>query len=385
MTSHFSRRGFLATASASAAALALPRFALAADGFVNVYTGSDSNISDFWTNVILPGFKSVTPEARVRVVDAGDGAGLRAMADRAMAALGSDADPQVDLFEAYTPDQTEGSIDAGLWVNFAEAGIENLDKVNPAAKQTDFDLPYRGSQVLLAYDASRVAAEDAPKTWDEMTTWIHSNPGQFIYNRPDKGGSGGNFVRRAIHEANGRDPQKFTLGNYSEDYAAETLPGAWELLNGLAPDLYEGGSYSSGNTQSIQLLAQGVVSMTPVWSDQVLQAIAMGVLPENTGLVQLQDLALCGGFSRITVPTNAANREVALQLAAYVLSADVQSKIITELGGFPGVSWAHVDGTLREKYADVIPASIPTFPGGGWDAAINDGWYRNVAPGLTRG
>ena len=385
MSSPLSRRAFLGTAAASTAALALPRIALAADGFVNVYTGSDSNISDFWTNVILPGFKSVNADARVRVVDAGDGAGLRAMADRAMAALGTDSDPQVDLFEAYTPDQTEGSIDAGLWVNFATAGIDNMDKVNPAAKQTDFDLPYRGSQVLLAYDASKVSAEDAPKTWDEMTAWIHANPGQFIYNRPDKGGSGGNFVRRAIHEANGRDPQKFTLDNYSDAYVEETLPGAWDILNGLAPSLYEGGSYSSGNTQSIQLLAQGVVTMTPVWSDQVLQSITMGVLPENTGLVQLQDLALCGGFSRITIPTNAANLEVAKQLAAYVLSEEVQSKIITELGGFPGVTWDSVDAALREKYADVIPASIPTFPGGDWDAAINDGWYRNVAPGIARG
>ncbi|PJE28282.1 hypothetical protein PSM7751_02227 [Pseudooceanicola marinus] len=385
MSSPLSRRAFLGTAAASTAALALPRITLAADGFVNVYTGSDSNISDFWTNVILPGFKSVNADARVRVVDAGDGAGLRAMADRAMAALGTDSDPQVDLFEAYTPDQTEGSIDAGLWVNFATAGIDNMEKVNPAAKQTDFDLPYRGSQVLLAYDASKVSAEDAPKTWDEMTAWIHANPGQFIYNRPDKGGSGGNFVRRAIHEANGRDPQKFTLDNYSDAYAEETLPGAWDILNGLAPSLYEGGSYSSGNTQSIQLLAQGVVTMTPVWSDQVLQSITMGVLPENTGLVQLQDLALCGGFSRITIPTNAANLEVAKQLAAYVLSEEVQSKIITELGGFPGVTWDSVDAALREKYADVIPASIPTFPGGDWDAAINDRWYRNVAPGIARG
>ncbi|WP_112320928.1 extracellular solute-binding protein [Oceanibium sediminis] len=384
MTAHLSRRGLLRAAAASSITLAMPRIAFAADGFVNVYTGSDSNISDFWTNVILPGFHETHADAKVRVVDAGDGAGLRAIADRAMAALGTDNDPQVDLLEAFVPDETEGSIEAGLWVNFTEAGLAGLDMVNPAARQTDFDLPYRGSQVLLAYDATRVSAEEAPKTWDELTAWIHANPGQFIYNRPDKGGSGGNFVRRAIHEANGRDPRKFTLDNYSEAYAAETLPGAWDILKGLAPSLYEGGAYSSGNTQSIQLLSQGVVTMTPVWSDQVLQALSMGVLPETTGLVQLQDLALCGGFSRITVPTNARNLDVAMQLVTYVLSKEVQSKIITELGGFPGVSWDHVDPALRAKYADVIPATIPTFPAGDWDAAINDGWYRNVAPGIAR-
>ena len=39
---------------------------------------------------------------------------------------------------------------------------------------------------------------------------------------------------------------------------------------------------------------------------------------------------------------------------------------------------------LREKYKDVIPTTIPTFPGGDWEKAINDGWYRNVAPNVDR-
>ena len=42
--------------------------------------------------------------------------------------------------------------------------------------------------------------------------------------------------------------------------------------------------------------------MIPAWSDQALQAIAPGVLPETTGLVQLSDLALPGGFSRSVDP-----------------------------------------------------------------------------------
>ena len=237
MTSKFSRRALLRRAALSSFVLGLPRIAQAADGTVNVYTGSDSNISDFWTNVILPGFAKVN-SARVRVIDAGDNTGLRAMADRAMAALASGKDPQVDMFESYIPAQTKGSIRAGLWVDFAKAGLSHYELVNPEAKQTDFDLPYRGSQVLRAYDTTRIAPADVPKTWDAMTSWIHANPGQFIYNRPDKGGSGGNFVRRAIHEANGRDPSKFTLANYSPAYADKTLPGAWDILRPLLPALH---------------------------------------------------------------------------------------------------------------------------------------------------
>ena len=245
-------------------------------------------------------------------------------------------------------------------------------------------MPYRGSQVLLAYDSTKLSAANAPKNWDDLVAWIKANPGQFVYNRPDKGGSGGNFVRRAIHQANGLDPSMFTVDNYTEEFGNESLGKAWEILKDIAPSLYDNGAYSSGNTQSIQLLAQGVVTMAPVWSDQVLQAIDQGVLPAETGLVQLQDLALAGGFTRSIVIENGVNRDAALKLADYILSEEIQSAILTELGGFPGVSWDYISAELREKFADIVPTTIPTFPGGAWDAAINDGWYRNVAPNVDR-
>jgi putative spermidine/putrescine transport system substrate-binding protein len=56
--------------------------------------------------------------------------------------------------------------------------------------------------------------------------------------------------------------------------------------------------------------------------------------------------------------------------------------VLTELGGFPGVSWDHVSAELREKFADLIPQTIPNFPSGNWEKAINDGWYRAVAPNV---
>src|SRR5690606_31337401 len=143
--------------------------------------------------------------------------------------------------------------EAGIYVNMKEAGLSNYSKVNPAAIQSDYSLPYRGSQVLLAYDSTKLSAADAPKTWDDLVTWIKANPGQFVYNRPDKGGSGGNFVRRAIHEANGNDPTKFTIDNYTQETGDAMLNPAWDILLDLAPSLFDGGAYTSGNTQSIQM------------------------------------------------------------------------------------------------------------------------------------
>ena len=379
------RRTFMTSAAGAALGLTLlPRTAFAAEGVIDWYTGSDSNILDFWANTVKPAFEAANPGITVNLVDAGDNAGVLSIAERAIAAKQTGTDPQADYFETSDPLLPAGAIEAGIYVNIKEAGLSNYDKVNPLAIQSDYSLPYRGSQVLLAFDTSKLAAADAPTTFDTLVEWIKANPGQFIYNRPDKGGSGGNFVRRVIHQVNGRDPSAFTVDNFTEEAGAAMLTPAWDLLADLAPSLYDGGAYTSGNSQSIQLLAQGVVSMVPVWSDQVLQAIREGVLPAETGLVQLTDLALCGGFSRSVVIENGVNRDAALKLADFVLSTEVQSAILTQLGGFPGVSWDHVDPVLREQFAAIIPETIPTFPGGAWEAAINDGWYRNVAPNVPR-
>ncbi len=379
------RRAFMLSVGGAAAGMVLlPRMAFAEAGKIDWYTSSDQNILDFWTNFVKPGFEAANPGITLNLVDAGDAAGQTAIAERALAALQTKTDPQADYFESADPRLPAGGIDAGLYVNIKEAGLSNYSKINPLAFDGDYSLPYRGSQVLLAYDTTKLAAADAPKTWDALVAWIKANPGQFIYNRPDKGGSGGNFVRRAILAANGNDLGKFKIDNYTQESGDAALNPAWDILKDISGSLFDNGAYTSGNTPSIQLLGQSAVTMIPAWSDQAIQAINTGVLPETTGLVQLSDLALPGGFSRSAILANGANKDAALKLADYLLSEEVQSSVLSELGGFPGVSWDYVSQDLRAKYADVIPTTIPSFPGGDWEKAINDGWYRNVAPNVDR-
>ena len=379
------RRAFLLyTGGVAAGMVLLPQFALADAGRIDWYTSADQNILDFWTNIVQPKFEAANPGITLNLVDAGDNAGNLAIADRALAALAGKADPQSDFFENFDPRLPKGGIEAGLYVNIKEAGLSNYSKINPLAFDGDYSIPYRGSQVLLAYDTTKLDLANAPKTFADLIAWIKANPGQFIYNRPDKGGSGGNFVRRAIYEVTGKDPSKFTVDNYSAEAADAALTPAWALLTDLAPSLFDKGAYTAGNTPSLQLLSQSAVTMIPAWSDQALQAISTGVLPETTGLVQLSDLGLPGGFSRSVVLANGANKDAALKLADFILSEDIQSAVLTELGGFPGVAWDYVSPELRAKYKDVIPTTIPVFPDGDWEKAINDGWYRNVAPNVVR-
>ena len=134
-----------------------------------------------------PAFEAANPGVTLNLVDAGDNAGNIAIGERALAALQNNADPQADYFESYDPRLPAGGIEAGLFVNMKEAGLSNWGKINPLAIDTDFSVPYRGSQVLLAYDTTKLDPADAPKTFEDLVAWIKANPGHVHLQPPRQG------------------------------------------------------------------------------------------------------------------------------------------------------------------------------------------------------
>ena len=84
------------------------------------------------------------------------------------------------------------------------------------------------------------------------------------------------------------------------------------------------------------------------------------------------------------MPSNAAHHDGAMKLADFLLSDDMQASVVKDIGGFPAVNFENLPPDLRSQLADVLPKSIPDFPGDKWEAAMNDGWYRNVAPNIDR-
>lgn len=375
-------KGTAAIGLGSVAAGLMGKTALAAEGTLDIFFNSDTNVVEFWASAVKPAFEAANPGTTLNLVSGGGGASMNALAERAFAALQSGTDPQIDMMEAIGPYHPEGAIEAGLWDDFSTLNLSNMSKVNPAVVDNQWALPYRGSQVVMMYNSEKVPTP--PKTFEELVAWIKANPGQFAYARPDLGDSGACFIERALQEVMGRDESLFTNENYSDEYAEPMFTKLWALLNDLAPSLYKGGEYTGGNTPSIQLLASGVITMTIAWSDMALVAMNEGVVPETTAVAQLQDLAFIGGYSSVLVPTNAANHELSLKLADFLISPEVQNKVVTDLGGFPSINWSEMSPELQAKFANVATTSIPTFPGP-WESHLFDGWYRNVASNLTRG
>src|SRR5215218_7103384 len=127
------RRDFMIAAGAAGAATLLPRSAFAAPGTIDWYTSSDQNVLDFWTNVVKPKFEAANAGVTLNLVDGGDNAGLQAIAERAIAAMDTNTDPQADFFEGFDARQPVGALEKGLWTDFSTAGLSNYSKINPLA------------------------------------------------------------------------------------------------------------------------------------------------------------------------------------------------------------------------------------------------------------
>jgi putative spermidine/putrescine transport system substrate-binding protein len=352
---------------------------------IYVYTDSDTNISDWWTNTLIPAFEKENPQYKVVLtIVRGVGGGNTDIANRALAALDTGDDPQVDFFETISTDEVKDWVDKKLFLEIDKDNVPNIENVVEATNRLPDAIPYRGSQVLLAYNSENVKEDEVPKTYADLIQWIKDHPGKFVYNRPDKGGSGAAMVTRAIFEVTGKDPSLFVAGE-SKKELIDQFPKAWELLASVHDAIYENGSYPAGNTPVLELFANGSVDMITAWSDQALQAMNKELLPDTTKFAQLQDLPFTGGYAYSGIPSNSTNQEGALALANFLLTPEVQASVVQEIGGFPAISWSDLPKELQTQFLDVITDTVPTWPGGDYGSAMVEGWYKNVATNIVQG
>src|SRR5258706_5004568 len=122
---------------------------------LNVYIDGDTNISDWWLKTIIPAFTKKYPQYQVIVSITRGAGGNQLIAQRALAALQTNADPQVDYFEEFEPFNYPDMQKAGLFLKIDEKNVPNIKNVIKAAVRSDDSIPYRGSQVLIAYNSDK--------------------------------------------------------------------------------------------------------------------------------------------------------------------------------------------------------------------------------------
>jgi putative spermidine/putrescine transport system substrate-binding protein len=364
-----------AATSAPAAAAAAPTTApaVAASGDINLYVGGDVNIRDLWQKQLLPAYKKIKPNVNLTLIFDEHALAEQSVFDKLAAAKQAGAVSGVDLWEASRLPQAG---DAGLIQKVTSKEIPNLDKVPKDAydRYSGYGIPYRASSVILAYNSATV--KDPPKTLDELITWVKNNDGQFTYNPPDKGGSGGNFTERVLSLGIPQDQLQFFQTQYDESKESLWEQG-WGVLKDLHPHIFQGGFYPQGNIPVLQTLGKGSISMAPVWSDQSLSYLAQKLLPPEVKLTQI-DPPFAGSAAYLGIPSDSKYKDQLYDMLNWLLTPEPQQLVVEQINGYPGLDWKYMPPDVQQKYADVAKAySISFSPQFGTDR--NKLWYEKVA------
>ena len=380
------RREFLMTTGAAAAGLViLPRLAHAEAGRIDWYTSSDQNVLDFWTNFVKGPFEAANPGVTLNLVDAGDDSGNIAIGERALAALQQKADPQADYFENYDPRLPAGGIEAGLFVNMKEAGLSNWSKINPLAIDIDYSMPYRGSQVLLAYDTTKLKPERRAQDLRDADRLDQGQP-RPVHLQPPRQGRLGRQLRPPRHLRGQRQ-------------GSRRLHRRQLLRRGRREGPHPGlddppGPRARAVRRGRLHLRQHPVAAAPrpVRRDDDPRLVRPGH-PGDQHRRPPRDhrprAAPGPGPARRLLPQRGPRQRRQQGRGAearrlHPLRGNPERRPRPSSAASPASPGTTSPRSCARSTRTSSPTTIPFFPGGEWEVAINDGWYRNVAPNVDR-
>lgn len=347
---------------------------------INVFDDGDTNIQQLFLNLGAQ-YHKLHPNINVNVIFNQHGLDDNSIYSRLAASAQAGKPAPFDI--------TDGSFfskgaAAGLWVKLGTKAVPNLKLVNPTLIRDNLYMaaPYRGSEVVLAYNSATV--KNPPHTLAGLVNWIKANPGQFDYCNPSDGGSGDAFVQAML--SMGLPKATLTALQNPNKYTA-SIESAWtknlQNLAALGKDIYRHGYYPPGNTNVLNLLAQGAIQMATVWSDQSTAALKAGQLPKTVKLLQLKT-PFYGGAVPLYVVKNSPHVAAAEAFLNWILAPKQQLFIMNSVSGFPGIEWKYLPAKARAQFASV---EAPYFPGfaGQYDSDLHTDWQKVVAGASSNG
>ena len=343
---------------------------------LTVFISGDTNVQDLWDKSLIPAFEKANPKIHVSTsIDLHGEHDAQTQANLATAVKAGKS-VAYDLVDAGFV-TTAGK--AGLLSTVSDSTIPNLKDVPDATKQQGGDsaIPYRASSVLLAYDAKKVT--DPPKTLDDLLAWIKANPGEFAYNSPSSGGSGGSFVATVLAKYLTPAEQETMQTKYDKSLESKWDKG-FAALKDLGPSTYQKGVYPNGNDQVLQMLGSGQIQMAPVWSDQFITAQKAGTIGKDVAFTQISDPSFTGSASYLGIPATepAAKKQAAEELADFVLSSQGQQLVAKAVSGYPVVPLSSLPSSVAEQFSKADPSKLRLGFQSAFQADMNAAWDAKV-------
>jgi putative spermidine/putrescine transport system substrate-binding protein len=243
-----------------------------------------------------------------------------------------------------------------------------------------YESPWSSAQFHFIYDSARAAADELPRTYNELDAWIRDHPGRFTYIAPGPGAfQGTRFVKQLLYEVSGGYEQ--WVGEWQPDLYDQHAPTLWEKLNAWEPDLWrEGETYPATVNELHQLFANGEIDFT------ITQApagagppIASGLIPDTSRAFALDEY-LIGDYNYVAIPFNASNKAAALMLANLILRPDRQAGHILPETGF-GLGYAIDLARVSDEERALLEASLEELGAAAADASrLANAFAPDMAP-----
>ncbi|MFA6809505.1 MAG: ABC transporter substrate-binding protein [Desulfoplanes sp.] len=266
--------------------------------------------------------------------------------------------------------------------------------IDPRSIAFDFGYPVKGyeapwgrAQFVFEYDTAKV--DPAPRTFEELKTWIIAHPGRFTYPQPPDF-TGSAFVRQVFYTVTGGAYQY--MDGENQALFDKKSPELWKWLNDIKPYLWQQGRvYPKDSTQLDTLFARGEVDMSMSYHPPHAQTkILEGSYPNTVRTFVLQDGSLANTHF-LAIPFNAPNVPGAMVVANFLMSVEAQlSKYRpSHWGDFPvldmnriapqqAAAFAAVDlGPATLSAAFLAQYAVPEIPSG-YLEMIENGWNEKV-------
>jgi putative thiamine transport system substrate-binding protein len=212
-----------------------------------------------------------------------------------------------------------------------------------------YAVPWRMAQIVFIYDSARLKAP--PRSMAEILDWAKANPGRLTHPHV-RNFLGATFLKQALYELT-PDPRALldpaTDANFA--LASERL---WSWYDELRPTLWRRGQQfpESGPAQRT-LMNDGEIDMMISFNpSEAAVAIANGQLPESVRSFVLARGTI-GNASFVAIPYNASNREGAMVVADFLLSAEAQAEAqdLRRLGAFSVLDIERLPPADRQRFA----------------------------------
>lgn len=299
-----------------------------ADGTEIVFYDFTESFGPLFVDNLIPAFNAVYPGITVTHISIDGSAGVQQLIAAHEAGRGSPADVffmpngQVRL-------ANESGVIANLPLHSMLPAAPDLAEEPATVSRGYFHggvvVPFHRNQTAIGFDTRSLAAEDVPQTFEAILDWARANPGQFAMTSPAGGGSGGGFLESAIiglaSDTCVAQAQDFSL---TPEQAVEWAAGdCLDPVMAYFAELEEFVEITNGNTDTLNLIANGVASIGTVWEDQTFDFIGRGLLPPSVRTTLLET-GQVGDGDGLMIPSGTDNVAAALLFVNFLLSDEAQ-------------------------------------------------------------